>query len=356
MKANSVVAEHPNIIHSDEKSITFNVETLTPPKGLLPETNKAEVLKAFSNQIEFIPNPKQQLVKNGNHPFLFGLYQAYSEHRPFVLSPDMLWLLICQAFSRTVNYNSKAFRPYLVDFDKKETLKTDWIEKILPLIKKIKSTSEGQIDIDFWRNIFKVHTIEDYGNPKSFDGWICHFYPFNKNGKRINLAHIANSTLEDIFKELPSEIINVDFKLKVLNPISPKYDKIFPMEFWAGFIGLCQDSKTMAIRPEIDWFVAHQAPIQQLEMKHKNGISLNNIAEIPDYVYQFDFIEQLSIVFLKEIKLPKKLTKVKIRVLRLEGKANLWTRLKIRWQFRDAYLVINGKRQKEIPFYKRKLV
>jgi len=216
MKANSVVAEHPNIIHSDEKSITFNVETLTPPKGLLPETNKAEVLKAFSNQIEFIPNPKQQLVKNGNHPFLFGLYQAYSEHRPFVLSPDMLWLLICQAFSRTVNYNSKAFRPYLVDFDKKETLKG---------------------------NIFKVHTIEDYGNPKSFDGWICHFYPFNKNGKRINLAHIANSTLEDIFKELPSEIINVDFKLKVLNPISPKYDKIFPMEFWAGFIGLCQDSR-----------------------------------------------------------------------------------------------------------------
>ena len=54
--------------------------------------------------------------------------------------------------------------------------------------------------------------------------------------------------------------------------------------------------------------------------------------------------------------LPKKLTEVKIRILRLEGKTNLWNRLKIRWQFRDAYLVINGKRQKEIPFYNRKLV
>ena len=46
----------------------------------------------------------------------------------------------------------------------------------------------------------------------------------------------------------------------------------------------------------------------------------------------------------------------KVSHLKLEGKTNPWNRLKIRWQFRDAYLVINGKRQKEIPFYNRKLV
>ena len=218
--------------------------------------------------------------------------------------------MICQAFSRTVNYNAKAFRPYLVDFDKKQTLKvrndaiqlgnpnspwnevistfseqigekvgqdfknalsanfststakekiaceitmmdtvkpffeylvfvsicgipvislegtpqdwqklytkaqalniypkTDWIEKILPLIKKIQSTSEGQIDIDFWRNIFKVHTKEEYGSPQNFDGWICYFYPFNKNGKRINLRDFSEFVIEDIFKKLPTELV-----------------------------------------------------------------------------------------------------------------------------------------------------
>jgi len=458
MKANSVSTSHPNIIHADDKSITFKIETLTPPKELLPEVSKTEVLATFSNQIEYIPNPQQKLVKNSSHPFLFGMYQAYSEHRPFVLSPDMLWLLICQAFSRTVNYNAEEFRPYLVDFDKKKTLivrndairlgnpnnpweeviaifseqigekvgqdfknalsanfstttlkekiaceitmmdavkpffeylvfisicgipeitlegttqdwhqlykkaqalniypKTDWIENILPLIKKIKNTAEGKIDINFWQSIFKVHTKKEYGNPQNFDGWICHFYPFNKNGKRINLAHISSFAIEDIFKKLPTEIVTVDFKLKVLNSVNSKIEREYPMEFWAGFIGLSQDAQTMAIRPEIDWFVAHQAPIQQLEMKHKDGICLNNIAEIPAYVYQLKSIQELSIVFLDKIILPKKLTTVKMRVLRLEGKTNLWDRLKIRWQFRDAYLIINGKRQREVPFYTRKV-
>lgn len=459
MKANSAVVQHPKIIHSDNKSITFTIETLAPPRDLLPETSKAEVLTTFSNQIEFVSQPKQQLVKNGSHPFLYGLYQAYSEHRPFVLSPDMLWLLICQAFSRTVNYNAKEFRNYLVNFDKKKPLivnndaiqlgspnspwekvihifsqqisaqvgsdfvntlsanfststakekiaceitimdsvksyfeylvfvsicgiptitlegtpqdwqklykktqalnrypKTDWIEKILPLIKKIKNTSKGEIDIDFWLNIFKVHTKEEYGNPQNFDGWICHFYPFNKKGKRIDLAHISRFSIENIFKKLPSEIVCVDFILKGLNPINSKYDKEYPMRFWAGFIGLNQNANSMALRPEIDWFIGHQPAVPKLEMHRKDGISLNNIVEIPDYIYQLKSIRELHIGFLDKIMLPKELTKVKIKVLKLKGKINLWNRLKIRWQFKDTYLIINGKPQKEIPFYQRKLV
>ena len=106
-------------------------------------------------------------------------------------------------------------------------------------------------------------------------------------------------------------VVIFDFEIHaiyLMNPINSKYDKVYPMEFWAGFIGLSQDKTTKAIRPEIDWFVAHEAPIQQLEMQRKNGILLNNIAEIPDYVYQLKSIEHLSIVFLNKIILPKKLT------------------------------------------------
>ncbi len=458
MKTDSVITQHPRIIKADGKGITFTIETLTPPKDLLKEVSKKEVLTIFSNQLEFIPNPNQRLVKNGSHPFLYGLYQAYSEHRPFVLSPDMLWLLICQAFSRTVNYNAKEFREYLVDFNQKKLLKvrndairlgdtnspweevihtfsqqigehvgkdfvntlsadfststlkekiaceitimdtvkpffeylvfyticgipiitvegtpqdwqslykkalslniypkTDWLEPILPLIKQIKSTTEGKIDLNFWQNIFKVHTKDEYGNPENFDGWIGHFYPFNKNGKRINLSEISRFIIEDIFKELPPEIVTVDFTLQEYNLINSKYNKEFPMEFWAGFIGLSQDSECLAIRPKIDWFVAHQAPIRQLEMKHKNGICLNNIYEIPAYVYELKSVDTLKIVFLNKITIPKKLATIKISALKLEGKISFWNRLKIRWQFRDTYLIINGKPQKKIPFYQQKL-
>lgn len=44
------------------------------------------------------------------------MYQAYADHRPFVLSPDMIWLLISQGFARHINANQESMRNELVDF------------------------------------------------------------------------------------------------------------------------------------------------------------------------------------------------------------------------------------------------
>lgn len=56
------------------------------------------------------------------HPFFDGMHQAYADHRPFVLSPDAVWLLICQGFSYHVNFNAEALRHMFVDFEGKKTL------------------------------------------------------------------------------------------------------------------------------------------------------------------------------------------------------------------------------------------
>lgn len=66
-----------------------------------------------------IPYP---LVDYGYHPFFRGMYNAYANHRPFTLSPDMIWLLICQGFSQHVNNNSDALRHLFVDFSGKISL------------------------------------------------------------------------------------------------------------------------------------------------------------------------------------------------------------------------------------------
>ena len=50
------------------------------------------------------------------------MYQAYADHRPFVLSPDMIWLLISQGFAHHVNANPEDLRHYFVDFHGKATL------------------------------------------------------------------------------------------------------------------------------------------------------------------------------------------------------------------------------------------
>lgn len=38
------------------------------------------------------------------------IVKAYAEHRPLVLSPDMIWLDICQVFSHYVNENAESLR------------------------------------------------------------------------------------------------------------------------------------------------------------------------------------------------------------------------------------------------------
>src|SRR5690606_32803682 len=62
------------------------------------------------------------LVFFGYHSFFNGMYEAYAHHRPFVLSPDMIWLLISQGFARHVSANPELLKKEFVDFDGKRSL------------------------------------------------------------------------------------------------------------------------------------------------------------------------------------------------------------------------------------------
>jgi hypothetical protein len=48
------------------------------------------------------------------HPVIATLNLAFSDHRPLVLSPDMIWLLIAQGFANHVNANSNELRSNFV--------------------------------------------------------------------------------------------------------------------------------------------------------------------------------------------------------------------------------------------------
>lgn len=62
------------------------------------------------------------IVPTDFHPFVASLYIAYADHRPISISPDMIWLLICQGFSSHVNNNVEELREKFVAFDDKKKL------------------------------------------------------------------------------------------------------------------------------------------------------------------------------------------------------------------------------------------
>ena len=124
-----------------QNGITFKIEDLSKPEKRLHLQSYEDIYKNLilkdanlskwetgRSGIDFKYNilAKSQaadsLVSFGYNSFFNGMYQAYAEHRPFVLSPDMIWLLISQGFARHVNSNPEKLRKYFVDFSGKLTL------------------------------------------------------------------------------------------------------------------------------------------------------------------------------------------------------------------------------------------
>ncbi|MFV0269202.1 MAG: DUF4419 domain-containing protein [Draconibacterium sp.] len=121
-----------------QHEIKFQVEELSKPERLLFTTDYDKAYKHLilsdlsmslfqveKDSIDFAYNiiakskAPDKLVTLGYHSFFNGMYQAYADHRPFVLSPDMIWLLISQGFARHVSANPERFRNDFIDFDRK---------------------------------------------------------------------------------------------------------------------------------------------------------------------------------------------------------------------------------------------
>ena len=109
---------------SAQEGITFEVdENLSAPKTKPQKYNDKEIAKKIVN-ISAVPQELHRVVKTsfegqrlsyiGDDNFFKCMVQAYADHRPLVLSPDMVWLIISQGFSRYVNAHTEEMRDLLV--------------------------------------------------------------------------------------------------------------------------------------------------------------------------------------------------------------------------------------------------
>lgn len=84
------------------------------------------------------------------------LLKAWCQHRPVVLSPDAIWLVICQQVSYCINKDPEAYRALLVDHEGKKTLevkteedlfsgKADWPKLIAGFTSQIGLYTKGDI-------------------------------------------------------------------------------------------------------------------------------------------------------------------------------------------------------------------
>lgn len=117
-----------------QTGVTFEVDKDLPaPKTKLQKYNDKEIAKQIVN-ISGVPQELHRVKKTsfegerlcylGDDNFFKCMVQAYADHRPLVLSPDMVWLIISQGFSRYVNAHTEEMRDLLVFHEGKMELVT----------------------------------------------------------------------------------------------------------------------------------------------------------------------------------------------------------------------------------------
>jgi len=332
---------------------TFQVCEVPLAKDLLQEVSYQQALKIqIGTDLESYPNISKNLVPSSMHPFMETLMQAFDTHRAIILSPDMIWLLICQGFAQHVNIHAEELRHKFVKHQGKETIsvrrddftkgkldnpwqevfpeftagirkhvgdelhdlviahfsttgelekaafevtlmdamkkyfsymfttlcgipsvtlegtKADWelliakvqslrqyeldwwIDELLPVLGQFAAAMDGKVDKTFWSGIFKyIPSGRGSGAFPSINGWCIKLFPYlSHERKNPYLSQPPDEKRGLDFGDIPSGLSKVEFIWKYFN-------KEFPMEFLAGFVGISQNRETMALRPEIGWAV-----------------------------------------------------------------------------------------------------
>lgn len=121
------------VIKKSKGAVTFVVdEDLPKPKQELLRFPDSIVAKAIMRN-ENMPDDDgtrilsysfkgESLVMQGSAVLFEMLRIAYADHRPVVLSPDAIWLVISQGFSRYVNAHAEEMRSLLVSHEGKQDL------------------------------------------------------------------------------------------------------------------------------------------------------------------------------------------------------------------------------------------
>lgn len=105
--------------------INLNAELSELSFGSLQKTLPSTITKKFlaGKELEFYNKTLDlcfdEYIQN---QFIAALHKSFSDHHPFVLNPDDIWLIILQGLSIHINKNSEHFRDKFVDFDGKKDI------------------------------------------------------------------------------------------------------------------------------------------------------------------------------------------------------------------------------------------
>lgn len=470
--------KNDKILQRSNSSITFVVDGELPaPKKKLTmhKDGKALADQIVGNTLK-IPSKLRQVVKTSfdkdefcymaEDNFYKCMVQAYADHRPVVLSPDIVWLIIAQNFSAYVNANSDVMRDFFVTHEGKMDLVMDsnndilelvgngdwelllndfsacvaqntkgdvsemltanftttgiteriasqitlidvvktyfnywnltfgcgipyitlegtpedwqkvrekarglskyglekWSKELDEILTEFVKASEGTPNQAFWQDIVKKTPVGELKSKKycgsmydkkgttKLDGWFLRFFLDKVEGTAIKEKFWA--------EDMPSEIVRVPFKHAYYDPATHEILKVFPMELWAGFVGVEEDAKTKALTPKIGWFARHSdeeaEELSHLKEEAKYGYlqyTMNEKRpEVPATFSRVDSITNLDLTFMNvPVNIPAWMDNIEITNFTIRFKGNMSEEEEVQLRQRFPQATIINDEEKSAP-------
>ena len=129
-----------------------------------------------------------------------------------------------------------------------------WTQTLEPILNEFIKTAEGNPNQRFWQEMVKKQRVDEFATarpcsadkPTELDGWILKFFP-TEDGYTLDRVPYT--------KSMPAEFVRVEFKYRVIDPITGATLSETPMELMSGFIGALDDEKNNMLTPQIGWLV-----------------------------------------------------------------------------------------------------
>ncbi len=105
-------------------SVTFEVDQVRPATKPVPDGPLPTVFGRVAGRtlVSCTDVDASLLTQTTVHPLAAAVHYAFSEHRPLILSPDVVWLTIAQGFAQHVNANAETLRRRFVRHEGRRTL------------------------------------------------------------------------------------------------------------------------------------------------------------------------------------------------------------------------------------------
>ena len=139
-----------------------------------------------------------------------------------------------------------------------------WTDAVKPILDEFVNASSGVVNKKFWQSLYK---LTDMSGGPCITGWIVALFPYigsrledmRPNPYLLSWGRGAGPFSGITTKSIPPGAVSTPFTWQY-------YKEELEMYFYAGFLGVGQDKKTLALKPLIGWAVVGKEEEEKSKM------------------------------------------------------------------------------------------